>query len=195
MDFIDVCPPNVVQVVETENYTIVEKFDMRDKLDAVGLDHISPAVRPMAHTTDEEYFYFQLSFLHGFVEYHLPSGKITRKIDLPKVTTLPRTQYVNDSAHHGIAISADDKTLCVAGTMDDYVAIVDIESEQYQILEGLGKKPYWVVTDKTGTHCFVSWSETDQVSVINYEAATEVTRIDVGDHPQRVREGVLVLPE
>ena len=185
----------VVQVVETENYTIVEKFDMRDKLDAVGLDHISPAVRPMAHTTDEEYFYFQLSFLHGFVEYHLPSGKITRKIDLPKVTTLPRTQYVNDSAHHGIAISADDKTLCVAGTMDDYVAIVDIESEQYQILEGLGKKPYWVVTDKTGTHCFVSWSETDQVSVINYEAATEVTRIDVGDHPQRVREGVLVLPE
>lgn len=185
----------VVQVVETENYSIVEKFDMRDKLDAVGLDHISPAVRPMAHTSDEEYFYFQLSFLHGFVEYHMPSGKITRKIDLPKVTTLPRTKYVNDSAHHGIAISADDKTLCVAGTMDDYVAIVDIESEQYQILEGLGKKPYWVVTDKTGTHCFVSWSETDQVSVINYQEASEVSRIDVGDHPQRVREGVLVIPQ
>ncbi|NMP16239.1 serine/threonine protein kinase [Thalassotalea sp. Y01] len=185
----------VVQVVETTNYTIVEKFDMRDKLDAVGLEHISPAVRPMAHTSDEEYFYFQLSFLHGFVEYHLPTGKITRKIDLPKVTTAPKTKYVNDSAHHGIAISADDKTLCVAGTMDDYVAIVDIQSEQYQILDGLGKKPYWVVTDKTGSHCFVSWSETDQVSVINYQDAAEVARIDVGDHPQRVREGVLVFPQ
>lgn len=183
------------QVVDTTDYSIVEQFDMRDKLDAAGLEDISPAVRPMAHTSDEEYFYFQLSFLHGFVEYHLPSGKITRKVDLPQKTTLPKTQYVNDSAHHGIAINSNDSKLCVAGTMDDYVAIVDIQTEQYTLLEGLGKKPYWVVTDKTGTHCFISWSETDQVSVINYDTATEVVRIDVGDHPQRVREGFLVLPE
>lgn len=184
----------VFQVVDTDTYEIIEKFDMRDKLDAANLTEISPAVRPMAHTSDEEYFYFQLSFLHGFVEYHLPSGKITRKIDLPKKTTASRVEYVNDSAHHGIAMSGDDTSLCVAGTMDDYVAIVDIKSANYQLLEGLGKKPYWVVTDKTGEHCFVSWSETDQVSVINYKNAKEVTRIDVGDHPQRVREGYLVLP-
>lgn len=184
----------VFQVVDTEQYHIVEQFDMRDKLDAAGFHDISPAVRPMAHTSNEDYFYFQLSFLHGLVEYHRPTGKITRKIDLPKVTTLPRTQYVNDSAHHGLAISADDKTLCVAGTMDDYAAIVDIETEKFTLLTDLGKKPYWVVTDKTGEHCFVSWSETDQVSVINYQSAKEVARIDVGDHPQRVREGYLVLP-
>lgn len=180
-----------VLMVNTEDYSIVEQFDMRDKLDAAGLEHISPAVRPMAHTSDEEYFYFQLSFLHGFVEYHMPSGKITRKFDLPKKTTLPKTQYVNDSAHHGLAISSDDSALCVAGTMDDYVAIVDRQSQRYTILEGLGKKPYWVVTDKTGEHCFVSWSETDTVSVIHYKQAKEVARIDVGDHPQRIREGYL----
>ncbi|MBO1254710.1 hypothetical protein J3L16_03295 [Alteromonas sp. 5E99-2] len=184
----------VVQVVETDTYTITEQFDMRDKLDDFGLPEVSPSVRPMTHTSGEDYFYFQLSFLHGFVEYHMPSGKITRKVDLPKITTLPRTQYVNDSAHHGIAISADDQTLCVAGTMDNYVAIVDIASENYTILDDLGKKPYWVVTDKTGEHCFVSWSETDQVSVINYATASEVVRIDVGDHPQRVRQGVLISP-
>ncbi len=184
----------VFQVVDTSTHKIIEQFDMRDKLDAVNLTEISPAVRPMAHTSDEEYFYFQLSFLHGFVEYHLPSGKITRKIDLPKKTTVSRIDYVNDSAHHGIAMSGDDTTLCVAGTMDDYVAIVDVKSGSYQLLEGLGKKPYWVVTDKTGEHCFVSWSETDQVSVINYKSAEEITRIDVGDHPQRVREGYLALP-
>lgn len=184
----------VVQVVDTQDYSIIEQFDMREKLDAVGLEHISPAVRPMAHTSDEDYFYFQLSFLHGFVEYHLPSGKITRKVDLPKKTTAPRTQYVNDSAHHGLAISADDSKLCVAGTMDDYAAIVDIKTEAVTLLENLGEKPYWVVTDKTGDHCFVSWSATDQVSVINYHSAKEVARIDVGDHPQRVREGFLLLP-
>ena len=179
----------VFQVVNTSTYEIIEQFDMRDKLDAVGLTKLSPAVRPLAHTSDEEYFYFQLSFLHGFVEYHMPSGEITRKVDLPKLTTAKRTDYVNDSAHHGIAISADDKTLCIAGTMDDYAALVDIETEEVSVLEGHGKKPYWVVTDKTGEHCFVSWSETDDVSVINYKTAEEVARIPVGDHPQRVREG------
>jgi hypothetical protein len=149
----------------------------------------SPAVRPMARTSDERFFYFQLSFLHGFVEYDMETGQITRKIDLPKTTTATRTQYVNDSAHHGIAISRDDKTLCVAGTMDDYVAIVDIASTEHQVLTGLGEKPYWVVTNKSGEHCYVSWSGTDQMSVISYADAKEVARVDVGDHPQRIREG------
>ncbi|MEM1197308.1 MAG: serine/threonine protein kinase [Pseudomonadota bacterium] len=183
----------VFQVVDTESFEIIERFDMRDKLDAAGLEDLSPAVRPMAHTEDEQTFYFQLSFLHGFVEYDRASGTITRKVDLPKKTTLPRTSYVNDSAHHGIAINAADTTLCVAGTMDDYVALVDLETEEATLLEGLGKKPYWVVTDKTGENCYVSWSETDQVSVINYEAAEEIARIDVGDHPQRVREGYIAI--
>ena len=31
----------------------------------------------------------------------------------------------------------------------------------------------------------------DQVSVINYESGQEVKRIDVGNHPQRIREGML----
>lgn len=176
-------------VVDTKNYDIIESFDIKDKLDAAGLDDISPSIRPMAHTKDENTFYFQLSFLHGFVEYDMQQGIITRKADLPKVTTYSKTKYVNDSAHHGIAISGDDKQLCVAGTMDDYVAIVDTKSFGYTILEGLGEKPYWVVTDKQGEHCFVSWSGTDQLSVINFARAEEVKRIDVGDHPQRVREG------
>lgn len=179
----------VFQVVDTQTMEIIEQFDMRDKLDAFGLEHVSPAIRPMAHTADENTFYFQLSFLHGFVEYDRAVGAITRKIDLPKVTTATRTEYVNDSAHHGIAISGDDSQLCVAGTMDDYVALVDLQTEDYRILDGLGEKPYWVVTDKTGQRCYVSWSGTDQMSVIDYKSAEEIARIDVGDHPQRVREG------
>ncbi len=179
----------VFQVVDVDSLEIIERFDMREKLDARGLDSISPAIRPMAHTSDEQLFYFQLSFLHGFVEYDRRSGTIRRKADLPKVTTAGRTEYVNDSAHHGIAISGDDAQLCVAGTMDDYVAIVDRQTLQPTILSGLGTKPYWAVTDKTGQYCYVSFSGTDQMSIISYETAQEVKRIDVGDHPQRVREG------
>jgi len=86
-------------------------------------------------------------------------------------------------------MSGDDQFLCVAGTMDDYVAIVNREDESYTLLQGLGEKPYWVTTDETGEYCYVSWSATDQLSIISYAEKREVARIDVGDHPQRVREG------
>lgn len=180
----------VFQVVDANNYQIIKKFNMADKLKAAGLAHLSPAVRPMAHTPDEKFFYFQLSFLHGFVEYDMVNDKVTRLAKLPNlVPNMSLEQYVNDSAHHGIAMNSAGTTLCVAGTMDDYVAIVDRATFNYKILKGLGEKPYWVTSNKTGDRCYVSWSGTDQMSVISYNTGTEVARINVGDHPQRIREG------
>ncbi|WP_020405620.1 YncE family protein [Hahella ganghwensis] len=178
------------QVVDTASMEIIKQFDMADKLREAGLGHLSPAVRPMAHTPDERMFYFQLSFLHGFIEYDMLEDKITRLAHLPNlIPDLPITQYVNDSAHHGIAMNGAGDTLCVAGTMDDYVALVNRETFEYQILTDLGEKPYWVTSDRSGENCYISWSDTDQMSVINYESGEEVIRVDVGDHPQRIREG------
>lgn len=180
----------VVQVVDTSNYQVIKKFNMADKLKAAGLGKLSPAVRPMAHTPDEKLFYFQLSFLHGFVEYDMVNDKVTRLAKLPNlVPDLPLEQYVNDSAHHGIAMNAAGTKLCVAGTMDDYVAVVDRATFGYQLLQGLGQKPYWVTSNKAGDRCYVSWSGTDQMSVIDYASGSEVARVDVGRHPQRIREG------
>lgn len=178
------------QVVDTKTLTIIKQFNMADKLKEAGLHSLSPAVRPMTHTPDERYFYFQLSFLHGFVEYDMQEDKITRLALLPNlVPDMPITEYVNDSAHHGIAMNKAGDTLCVAGTMDDYVALVDRKTFEYHILTELGEKPYWVTSDQAGEHCYISWSATDQMSVINYKTKKEVVRVDVGDHPQRIREG------
>ena len=179
----------VFQIVDAETYEIIERFDFGNKLEEAGYPDLSPAIRPMAHTSDERFFYFQVSFLHGFVEYDMEEGEVTRVANLPKLTEQPREKYVNDSAHHGIAMNGDDDTLCVAGTMDDYAALVDRETFDYKLLKGLGTKPYWVTTNEAGTHCYISWSGTDQMSVISYEKEEEVARVDVGNHPQRVREG------
>jgi YVTN family beta-propeller protein len=73
--------------------------------------------------------------------------------------------------------------------MNDYVAIVDRSTFKYKILTGLGQKPYWVTTNKAGDRCYVSWSGSDQMSVISYETGAEITRVNVGNHPQRIREG------
>lgn len=180
----------VFQVVDSSTYQVLKKFDMADKLKAAGLGHLSPAVRPMAHSPDEQFFYFQLSFLHGFVEYDMVNDKVTRLARLPNlVPNLPHEQYVNDSAHHGIAMNGTGTKLCVAGTMDDYVAMVDRATFSYTLLKGLGTKPYWVTSNKAGDRCYVSWSGTDQMSVISYATGKEVARVNVGNHPQRIREG------
>lgn len=178
------------KVVDARTLETLKEFDFSEKLKAAGYGDLSPAIRPMAHTSDERYFYFQLSFLHGFVEYDMVEDKVTRKASLPNlIPDVPKEEYVNDSAHHGIAINNRDDTFCVAGTMSDYVAIVNRETFTYKILTGLGEKPYWVTRDKSGDHCYISWSGTDQMSVISFRTGEEVARIDVGDHPQRIREG------
>src|SRR5207247_550036 len=100
------------------------RIDMRVKLDEAGYPDISSAVRPMAISPDERYFYFQLSFFHGFIEYDLQQDRILRVVPLPERTTATREQYLLDSAHHGIAMNPEGTKLCVAGTMDDYAAVV-----------------------------------------------------------------------
>jgi PQQ-like domain len=178
------------QVVDTNTHQILERLDMGQKLREAGYPDMSAAVRPMALAPDERKVYFQVSFFHGFVEYDFDQDRVTRFANLPNlVPDMPREQYLLDSAHHGIAMNGDGTKLCVAGTMDDYAAIVSRRTLGHRLLQGLGTKPYWSTNSVDGRYCFVSWSGTDSLSAISYGSEREVARIEVGDHPQRVRNG------
>ena len=149
-------------------------------------DYLEDALSP-----DERFLYFQVSFFHGFVEYNFAQDRVTRVAQLPNlVPDMPREQYLLDSAHHGIAMNPAGTRLCVAGTMDDYAAIVSRSTFAYKLIQA-GQKPYWSTNSLDGNYCFVSWSGTDSLSAISYGTESEVARIQVGDHPQRVRNGVV----
>jgi len=177
------------QVVRASDNKILKRIDMGQKLTEAGYPNMSAAVRPMALSRNERKVYLQVSFFHGFVEYSLRRDKVLRVANLPNlVPDMPREEYLLDSAHHGIAMSGKGSKLCVAGTMSDYVAMVNRRTFNYRLLK-LGLKPYWATTTSDGTRCLVSWSGTDTISVISYRTGREIKTIPVGNHPQRVRMG------
>ena len=183
----------VFQIIDADTNEVVRRIDVRGALDEAGLERLSQAVRPLTLSPDEKTVYFQVSFFHGFLEMDLASGKITRTKRLPNlVPDIPREGYLLDSAHHGIAM--DPRTgskICVAGTMSDYATVVDARTfKRGPLLKG-GEKPYWVTPSADGRSCYISWSETDSVSSISYRTGRITRTVPVGNHPQRVRNGVV----
>jgi YVTN family beta-propeller protein len=177
------------QVVETGTNKILKRIDIGKVMAENGFAGYSSAVRPMAIAPDEKTAYLQLSFLHGFVVWDLVNDKPIRVVDLPIKDGLgPKESYLLDSAHHGLAISADGSRLCAAGTMSDYAAIVNTEDFSHTIIEDISK-PYWSTNSPDGKYCFISASGSDEVIVVDYATAKVLTRFPVGDHPQRMRIG------
>lgn len=181
------------EVIDAKTYKVIKRLDIGKILRTFGFPGMSSAIRPMAISPDEHYAYFQLSFLHGFVEFDLRQDRPLRIASLPlsaQAAATPRTGYLLDSAHHGLAMNRAGTKLCVAGTMSDYAAIVDRATFAYTILSH-GRKPYWATTAANGKQCVVSYSGDDRIALISYATGREVASIPVGDHPQRVRVGVV----
>ncbi|MEV4560434.1 YncE family protein [Kitasatospora sp. NPDC049285] len=179
-----------ITVVDADTFQPVRTIDMRQRLDAFGRSDLSNAVRPAAFTPDGSTLYFQVSFFNGFVEYDVAGDRITRVKTLPKnpATSEDRTTWVNDSRHHGLAMSPAGDRLCVAGTMDDYATVVDRATLQEGPLVP-AVKPYWATVSGDGRSCIISESGADRVTAIDFATGLPTSSVPVGDHPQRVRLG------
>jgi DNA-binding beta-propeller fold protein YncE len=183
----------VFQVVDARTYRVQRTIDMDAKLAEAGHPELSGAVRPMAISPDERFAYFQVSFYFGIVQYDLRRDRVVRTLDLPlgAARGLDRTEFLLDSAHHGLAMSPNGRRLCVAGTMSGYAAIVATRPLRLQRAVRVGRVPYWSASSRDGRHCFVSVAGDDRVAVVSFRTGREVASIRVGDHPQRMRTGVV----
>jgi DNA-binding beta-propeller fold protein YncE len=183
----------VFEVIDARTLKVLKRVDMGQKLAEAGYPDMSSAVRPMAITPDERYVYFQVSFFFGIVQYDLKADRVVKVLRLPlgAAEGLPRTEFLLDSAHHGLAMNPKGTKLCVAGTMSRYAAIVTRKPLKLERTIPVGRDPYWSHSSENGKYCFVSVAGEDRVSVISFKTAREVESIEVGDHPQRMRTGVI----
>ncbi len=201
------------QIVDNSDFSVDYRWDMGKELAEAGYPGMSAAVRPMAVAPDQRFIYFQVSYFHGIVEFDTQAadidgkvgytaggiaeprtGAVKRLITLPnRVPEMPLEDYVNDSAHHGLSMNSAGTTLCVAGTMDDYAALVDRTTGARRLYDTATTghsylKPYWT-TEGLNDTCWISLSDSDSVAVLDFATGNELAYLPVGDHPQRVRHG------
>jgi len=155
-------------------------------------------VRPFVFTADGRTAYVQLSYLNGFVELDLASGRVTRTVALPvmgpAVGEAP-SSYPNQAAHHGIALSADGRLVCDAATVSDYVALVSRPDLRPVAIIPVGSQPAEARTSSDGRYCLVSnrgpGPAANFISVISYAQRREVLRLPTGSRPQEEQEAAV----
>jgi DNA-binding beta-propeller fold protein YncE len=151
-------------------------------------------IRPNVFTPDERILYTQLSYQNAVIKYDLQAKREITRIEHPfsefgMSTYATYDEFPHDSARHGLALSPDGTKLCDCGTVDNTVAIIDTSDMSLVKMIDVGMVPYWATNSPDGQYCFVSMSGDDTISVIDYEAAEQVTVVPVGDFPQRSRLG------
>jgi DNA-binding beta-propeller fold protein YncE len=183
----------VFEIIDARTLQVLRTIDMGEKLAEAGYPSMSAAVRPMALSPSERYVYFQVSFFFGIVKYDLREDRVAGVLNLPldDAEGMQRSDYLLDSAHHGLAMNPKGTKLCVAGTMSGYAAIVTRKPFELQRKVHVGHVPYWAAASENGRYCFVSVAGNDRVAVISFRNGREVARIKVGDHPQRMRTGLV----
>jgi YVTN family beta-propeller protein len=167
---------NSLTVADANNFKVLGKIKFAE------------GVRPFVFTKDDSKAYVQLSFFNGFVEYDLKNMKLATAYSLPETdkSRSYKGKYPKDAAHHGMAISLDEKYLCVAGTVSDYVAMVSLPNLATEKIIQVGEMPGWAINSSDGKYCYVSSKVSNTVSVISYDTLEEIKRIAVGVLPQRM---------
>jgi DNA-binding beta-propeller fold protein YncE len=153
-------------------------------------------VRPFVFSPDGSLAYVQFSFFNGFKVIDTSTGQTLHTVNLPlrgPAVGESASQYPNQAAHHGIALSGDHRTICDAATVSNYVALVARKSLHRRAIIPVGDQPADAQTSTDGRLCLVTDRGTgpggDTLSVISYRLARRVARLRMGQGPQELIVG------
>ena len=166
--------PYQVTVAAAETLEIVEKHVFQE------------AIRPFVLSPDETKFYAQVSLTHDVIEYDFAGREISRRMTLPINDGIDDSDWDFEAPHHGLALTADGHTLCVAGRASDYAAIISTERFTPTAIIEIGDAPSWAVNTLDDTYCILANNRSDDVSFIAYASQREIARVAVGRAPKHI---------
>lgn len=144
------------------------------------------AFRPWQFSPDEKTLYAQRSNEHGVVAYDLASRKVVRRLELPVKPGVTAADWDFEARHHGLALTDDGKTLCLAGRASDYAALVGAEELALIATIPVGDAPGWAEVADRGRICLIANTRSDELSIISIPTRSEIVRLSIGDGPKHI---------
>jgi YVTN family beta-propeller protein len=167
----------------------VNVIDTQSEQPAWTLD-MDLGVRPMAFSANPDgstkWIFVQMSGLNGFAVVDFATHKEIKRIQNPALPPGKATVPEGSDPSHGMAVTADGKTLVVCSRLNNYLYSYSLPD--LKVLGGAelgGKGAGWVTLTPDGKTAYVANPVTNDVSVVDIKTMKEVTRIPVGYVPKR----------
>ena len=152
-------------------------------LDRIKFDN---GIRPWQFTSDEKVMYMQMSNEHAVAAYDLTARTIVKRLDLPVKPGVTAADWDFEAPHHGLALTPDGGTLCLAGRASDYAALVRAPNLTLIATIPVGDAPGWAETADNGRVCLIANTRSDDLSIISIPKRAEIVRLPVGDGPKHI---------
>jgi DNA-binding beta-propeller fold protein YncE len=147
---------------------------------------LETAFRPWQFSPDGTSIYAQLSNQHVVIAYDLAARKVVKRLELPMKAGITPADWDFEAPHHGLALTEDGKTLCLAGRASDYAALVSAPDLTLLATVPVGDGPGWSEVDMSGRTCFVANARSDELSILSIAERREVARLPIGNGPKHI---------
>jgi YVTN family beta-propeller protein len=130
--------------------------------------------------------YAQLGGFNGFVVVDFATGVTSNRIKLPDIAPEKQTASGPPAASHGIAVTADQKTLLVNSRLNS--ALYAYSLPDLKLLGSValgGKGAGWLTISPDDKTAYVANEHTNNVSVVDIKSLKETALIPVGFAPAR----------
>ena len=139
-----------------------------------------------------KWIFAQLTGLNGFAVVDFATHKEIKRIQNPDLPAGKETVPEGSDPSHGMAVTADGKTLVVCSRLNNYLYSYSLP--YLKVIGGaeLGGKGAGLVTlTPDGKTAYVANPVTNDVSVVDVKTMKETKRIPVGFVPKRNTTGIL----
>jgi YVTN family beta-propeller protein len=147
-------------------------------------------IRPMTFNTNPDgstrWIFAQLTGFNGFAVVDFATRHEIKRVNNPTLPPGKMTVPEGSDPSHGMAVTADGKTLVVCSRLNNYLYAYSLPD--LKLLGGAelgGKGAGWVTLTPDGKTAYVANPVTNDVSVVDVASMRETTRIPVGFVPKR----------